>query len=141
MSFERVIKFRPAFDKRHPDASKNYGINGMELQFYLKGPKGAIQFILGTGMQLKHVKKEHELKGYSGGWMAYDIGYHSPVPRYEGQTPMDVNCEWTGDEKCYYDGSSLQADEIAERFIAEGEDYLWPELERQYKMRLEDNED
>jgi hypothetical protein len=58
--FERIVQFLPAFDKRHPDPSKNYGIHGVELRMVLKGPKGAVQFVLFTNWQLLHITRESE---------------------------------------------------------------------------------
>ena len=39
---ERIIKFHQAYDKRHPNPSKNYGIHGVDLVFVLKGELGAV---------------------------------------------------------------------------------------------------
>lgn len=106
MNLERIFLIRPAFDKRDPDPRKDYGIHGAEMLFVLKGEKGAVQFMLYTNWQLPHVSKEHDEKVLA---MANklagrpldqtmlnvmyhplpaDVGYHSPVPMYEGQKPI-----------------------------------------------------
>jgi hypothetical protein len=38
--------------------------------------------------------------------------------------------------KCYYDGSSLRGDDdnIVERFMKEGSDYIWKYLEKEYNI-------
>jgi len=67
MSLTREIKFSPAYDKRDPDPSKNYGIHGVTITFLLKGEKGAVQFVLYTNWHLPHV--DHEIFGDR-----YDVG-------------------------------------------------------------------
>ena len=125
--FEREIAFTPAFDRRDGDPPKNYGVHGVSICFYLKKNNRATQFVLYSGMMLPHVQREHRDSGYSSGWMGADIGYHSPEPTYEGQRAMDGKCSLI-DGPCFYDGSSLNAGPIADRFIAEGESAVWEEL-------------
>ncbi len=129
---EQIVKTSPAFDKRHTDPNKNYGIRSMLIWFILKGDKGAVQFQIDTGLYLPHVAEElwnrsdREYNPFRGdGW---DIGYHSIVPQYEGQTQMD--CEMFG--QCYYDGSSLQASEFFPKFLEGGSDVVWEMLEERY---------
>lgn len=130
---ERRIVITPAFDKRHPDPHKNYGIHNAELHFYLIGPEGVIQFVVSTGWDLPHVAEEFKRKGIapSKAW-GTDIGYHSYVPRYEGQTPLTDSCPLLGGKQCYYDGSTLNAEPIFNRMVAEGHEAVWEELERWY---------
>ncbi len=97
---ERIFEAIPAFDKRNKDPKKNYGIHGVELRFVVKGKKGAVQFVVFTGMHLPNVQEEQDSPdghtGYDGKiWcprkpMAADIGFHSPKPLYEGQEPMGM---------------------------------------------------
>ena len=140
--FKRIIKFTPAFDKRNPDPKKNYGIHGVNLGFYLKGDKGVIQFIIYTNWQLKHVQEEfdektdREFPHLFCHPLPANIGYHSPVPKYENQTILTEECEWTGG-KCYYDESGLNAEPIYWKLVGEGEEVMWKELERYYKIWLE----
>lgn len=134
----KEIKFKPAYDKRDPNPNKNYGIHGVTIYFYLKGERGAVQFAVYTNWQLAHVQKEidarppdprfpymfHEAR-------AWDLGFHSPKPLYEGQTRISDECELiTG--PCYYDGSTLSAEPIFEVLKAEGEVGVWRELEKHY---------
>lgn len=60
--------------------------------------------------------------------MGYDVGYHSPVALYEGQY-CRTDCEFFPNGTCYYDGSSLRADDWARQFVIGGSDWLWPKLE------------
>jgi len=57
MPLERIIQFTPAYDKR-----PKYGIHGVNLRFLLKGPKGAIQFLLFTNWMTPKVREEHRAK-------------------------------------------------------------------------------
>jgi hypothetical protein len=140
---ERRIEIRPAYDRRHPDPKKSYGIHNAELCFYLIGPEGAIQFIVSTGWHLPHVMEEmkakhaHNADTYallSKGW-GTDIGYHARVPQYENQTPISGNCQILGGT-CYYDGSTLNAEPIFNRMVAEGHEAVWEEMEEYYLYRF-----
>lgn len=57
-NLQRIVKFYPAFDKRDPDPSKNYGIGGVSLLMLVKGEKGAAQFTLSTNWHLPHVTED-----------------------------------------------------------------------------------
>lgn len=134
MAFERRIVISGAFDRRHEDPSKNYGIHGMDMRFYLIGPRGAVQFIFYSAQHLRHVADE--LLARAGKYnpfhgMGADVGYHSPTPHYEGQHCHECNLLPGG--QCYYDGSSLAASEFEDTFIAGGSDVVWPMLEQRYK--------
>ena len=129
----RVIEWTPAYDKRHPDPSKNYGISSMTVRFVLIGDEGAVQFVLLTGWHLKHVREEFASRGLTG-VMPSDLGYHSYQPCYEGQQPITEACEYLGGSPCYYDGSALAADRVFEIFLAGGEEALWKELEDYYQQ-------
>lgn len=136
--FERIVKISGAYDKRHPDPSKNYGICGCIIWFILKGPKGAVHFQIGTDWHLPEVQRELMNRFPRDGLVqprGWDVGYHSPKPMYEGQSSLG-SCDILGCE-CYYDGSSLLADEWVPDFIAGGTDWLWPRLEQEYKERFE----
>ena len=132
--FKKEITMSGAFDKRHNDPSKNYGIHCMDLRFVLIGKKGAVQFVVYTGIHLPHVMEELLSKpnGYlSIKPMGADLGYHSKKPMYEDQSKM--NCNYTGLGFCYYDGSTLNADEFMPEFIAGGSDAVWKKLKEYYK--------
>lgn len=144
--FERELKIAEAWDKTDSDPKKNYGIHGMDMRFYLKGPKGVIQFILYTNWHLPHNEKDllrkmdekHEDSHFVHALfcpMPADIGYHSPTPLYEGQTETS-GCHLLEGGKCYYDGSSLYADTIYNIFVAGGDDALWAQLEKEYHERF-----
>lgn len=135
---ERKIEFTPAFDQRNVDSSKNYGIHGVEMRWILKGDQGAVQFVVYTNWHLPHVQQELEAKASTSS-MPYlmfvpqpaNLGYHSPVPMYEGQIKIDDNCPHTGGA-CYYDGSGLQAEEVFRVLVEQGHEAVWNILENRY---------
>jgi hypothetical protein len=134
--FERLVEMTGAFDKRHSNPAKNCGIHGMSLRFVLKGAKGAVQFVVYTPMHLPHVADElwhNKNRKYNPFKpMGIDIGYHSLVPQYEGQTVQQNNCEYCNGKPCYYDGSGLSAEAFMPQFLAEGSEAVWTMLAKRY---------
>ena len=135
---ERIIEFSPAYDKRDPDPTKNYGIHGVSLRMVLKGQRGAVQFLLYTGWQLPHVRDE--FKGTATHVLPADVGYHSPVPLYEGQNKITESCQYLDGQACYYDGSGLAAERFFDVLTQEGDVGVWRELERYYAETFEELE-
>lgn len=131
LTMERIIEFSPAFDKRHKDPSKNYGIHGVEIRFVLKGQRGAVQFLVFSNWYLPNVVEEHKYDQF-GRWqpMGADVGYHSKRPMYDEQHQYD--CPYVEGGKCYYDGSGLAGEEMLRTLIAEGGDAVWKGLETYY---------
>ena len=140
---ERIIRFYPAYDKRHPAPSKNYGIHGVNLLFVLKGKEGAVQFLIFTNWHLSHVQKELDAKldsqfpHLSCHPLPADLGYHSPKPTYDGQTVCFDSCEWLDGQPCYYDGSGLAAEKIYNILVEKGDEAVWKELEKYYSKTFE----
>ena len=144
---ERIVWVSSGFDKRHTDPKKNYGIGACRITFVLKGAEGAVQFMIGTDWYPPVVQRERRQQRHDfdtrfdkikpDGW---DVGYHSPKPMYEGQTPMERSCELVAGGVCYYDGSGLRADDWVEQFILGGTPWLWPQLETEYRVRFLDDE-
>lgn len=137
--YEKLITLGPSYDKRHSDPNKNYGIHSVDLKFVLIGEEGATQFLLFTNWYLPHVKEELLTKTASKRDMELffqplpaDLGYHSKVPHYEGQEPIEQDCEYTNGV-CYYDGSGLSAERIYTILLEEGSEGVWRELEKYYK--------
>ena len=130
---ERIVQFTAAYDKRDPDPKKNYGIHGVNLQMVLRGTRGAVQFVLFTDWHLPHIRKKFEEKGYHPNSLPADVGYHSPVPMYEGQEPITDACEFLDGKPCYYDGSGLAAYDMFDTLTREGDAGVWRELEAYYE--------
>ena len=129
---EQRIEWTPAFDRRHADDSKNYGIGSMSIKFLLKGELGTVQFYILSGWYLRHVRKEYKNHPGFADPMGADVGYHSPKPIYDNQSPSEDSCLYLDGKPCYYDGSGLAADDLFNKFIAEGIDVVWNELEEYY---------
>lgn len=142
--FERIVKLRPAYDKRNPEPKKDYGIHGVDLLFVLKGKKGAVQFLVFTGWHLPKVQKELDEKPFNPKFpylfhkpMPADIGYHSPKPMYEDHKPLTKSCKILDGKPCYYDGSGLQAEKVFEILVREGSEGLWKYLEKYYNATFQ----
>lgn len=136
MAFERIVEGTAAFDKRSSVPGKNYGIHGFEFRFLVKNDRGAVQFLLYTNWHLPHVQNELDQRPEDPKWRHLschptpaDLGYHSPVPHYEGQASMGP-CPYLDGEPCFYDGSSLNAEKPYEILVAQGLDAMWAYLER-----------
>lgn len=150
---ERITEFSPAFDKRHPDPKKNYGIHSVECRMILKGKKGAVQFLFFTGMLLPETidsyiregKADYKLTSYGHHFlnkpMGADVGVHSREPLYEGQESFRKDCPYLDGANCYFDGSGLRAEKWFDIFLREGSDKIWEMLEEDYKSRFENSND
>jgi len=142
---ERITELTPAYDKR----AEGKGQHCVELLMLLKGDKGVVQFRLFTGWDAGSICKPADYN-----WktcrvntnseisslfpMPADLGYHSPTPRYEGQTSMGT-CRYLDGKPCYYDGSSLEAYRIYSILVHEGSEAVWKELEKYYKELFEED--
>jgi len=140
MTFERIIKIRPAYDKRDPDPRKDYGIHGCDLVMVLKGDAGAVSFILFTKWYLPHVTNELAHRSTNSPEnikclftpLPAGLDYHSPYPMYENQSLSTNECEYLDGKPCYCDGSFLAADEVFEILLREGSDGVWAYLKNCY---------
>jgi hypothetical protein len=143
--FERRVVFMPAFDRRHEDPSRNYGIHGVECHFYLIGEQAATQFVIYTNWQLPEVTEDLDRRPVDLRSphllcrpMAVDLGYHRLTPAYEGQKSTFDSCEFLGGRPCYYDGSMSMAKDVFEKLLREGDAAVWRELERFYRRDILD---
>lgn len=137
ITFERIVQMEPAYDKRSSDPKKNYGIHGVNLRMVLKGPLGAVQFVLFTNWQLPHVTQETIRKAQHDSSpvalkcfflpMPADLGYHWKTRHYESQYSHE-SCEYCDGQPCYYDGSTLNAERIYEALLKGGSEAVWLEL-------------
>lgn len=142
MNLVREFVISAAYDKR-----PKYGQHCVDFTFFVKGPEGAVQFRLFTGWYLSLIPKPdapwQELcktlhLGENDSPMPADLGYHSPHPRYEGQTSM--SCTLLPSGECYYDGSSLNAYKIFSTMVHEGGEAMWAELEKYYASTFLESE-
>ncbi len=135
-TFKKTIRVFPAWDKRHPEPSKNYGIGCCHISFVLKGDNGAIHFDVFSGWYLPQQVSEHGQKQWKD-WQpsGAQISYHSYIPRYEGQSSSG-ECDWLDGKKCYSDTSFCYADEVFAALVSGGDEAMWKELEEFYNDNL-----
>ena len=124
-SYEHIVSFMPGFkcerfiaDRNDPG---NHGVTSAEIIFLVQNALGAVQFQILSGWYPDWRKDKF-------GALPADLGYHSPTPRYEGQAVTPGDCRWLG-KNCYYDGSTLNAEEPFDILIMKGESALWKYLE------------
>ncbi len=142
--FEHRIEMSGGFDLRRPQPSKDYGIGSVRIWFYVIGPKGAVQWQIGTDWYPPSARAHLKEMGWPSEYdcrdamrpKGWDLGYHAKEPQYEDQSPMTYECQVVGG-KCYYDGSGLNADLLIEGFISGGTEWLWPQLEEYYACVFE----
>lgn len=134
--FKREVIFFPAFDKRDPNPSKNYGIGNANVLFVLKGKKGAVTFEVSSGWYLPQQVAEHGQKPWSQ-WQpsGSSIAYHSRKKRYEEQH-FRTDCAFVGGKRCYSDASYCYADDIFKILVAERSEPMWRKLEEFYQSSL-----
>lgn len=139
---KRDIVFEPAYDKRNADAKKNYGIHGVNMCWYLKGELGTVQFLVYTNWHLPHVQDEIDAKAepeyarfkhYNHKPQPADVGYHSPKPMYDDDTPVLESCDALDGRPCYYGGSGLHAQHVFGVLLKEGDKAVWKHLEDYYE--------
>ena len=125
--------------------SNSHGKHGIEIVFYVHGEQGVVQFKLSTnwvpyksiasniGYRAVHIDKSiADLYP-----MPTDLGFHSRKPMYEGHTSMN-KCNLLDGNKCYYDGSSLNANDAFYVLVNCGEEELWRFLEQYYRSVFEE---
>lgn len=139
---ERITEWEAAWDKSDPDPSKDYGIHGVECRWVVKGPRGAIQFLIYTNWMLPHVWEAQDKRGLDRNFphllcrpMGADFGYHSRTPSYEGQEPIrieDGGCPYLDGASCYYDGSGVRGQQTLQLLIEKGGEAVWASMEEEY---------
>ena|SRR3990167_4925206 len=134
--FEHIISFSPGHlcerflaDRNDPH---NHGKACVDLLFLVKNKLGAVQFTLLSGWYPEWKKYRYE-DSSPFSVLPSDLGYHSPKPMYESQSPMG-ECSWVEGGQCYYDGSSLNAEKPFDILIMQGETALWRFLEDYHRQ-------
>ena len=127
-----VVRVVSTWQKGHPEWECWIDWEGearARVAFYLrsatKPERGVVQFVMWVA-----VAPELGLMTFDGRPMfpmALDLGYHSPTPAWEGQEPMDEECELLGG-RCFYDGSGLNAENLLGVLRTEGADAVWATL-------------
>lgn len=148
-NLKRSIKFYPAWDKRNPDPKKDYGIHGVEIQFWLTGPKGGISWGIYTDWLLDSVLKDKKWPGFKDTTyrkdgtrsfpMGVELAYHSPKPTNKWQKEKDgtLGCQLLPKgKKCWGDAGFIAGGDLMKVLIEKGEEAVWKEMESWYKNYL-----
>jgi len=134
----QIVKMKMPFDKRSSDPKKDYGIHSMDIFFITGKDDNYVQFFLNIPWYLDHVAHNlltRDRLDLSFLGQGYDVGYHAKHPQYDGQSPMDCDLISTG--KCYYDGSSLQAEKWYQDVLQFNNlDEIWPKLQAEWISRF-----
>lgn len=118
-----------------PGGGGSHGVHGLQIRWLTIGPKGAVQFLLGTRWLPQFVEpnairhREFRVDGLRP--LAMDLGYHSLTPRYEGEV-QNGPCDYLGGAACFYDGSGLNADDAFYALVNGGGTGLWAFLDAYY---------
>jgi len=90
-----------------------------------------VHFVFGTGWVSKNqvIPKSYPI--------AWNIGYHHPIPTFEGELPFDKSCPYLDGKPCYYNWSDTKADAMLELLISEGSEGVWKQLEAEYEAVFE----
>lgn len=136
MNFTREVKFVKAFDRRHDESGKNYGVHGLHIWFNLRctDTGEGLTFSIATNWQLPHVQAETDARpgpDFSP-WL-----FHKPQPfgvdihRKTGSGYEQPDCNITGG-KCFSDGSAMLGEDFFNTLVEGGDEALWARMEQQY---------
>jgi hypothetical protein len=149
---EHVVKFEKGYDcinfecisdskNCKPGSGGSHGSHGLSIRFVVKGEEGAVQFLLYTGWLPQHSLCSFGFRDcdFSGSYsfLPADLGYHSKTPKYKDQM-MFKNCPYCDGELCYYDGSSLNANDAMYTLVNGGDEALWEFLDQFYYCIFKD---
>lgn len=135
------IRFKCINDSERcfPGSGGSHGVHGLNITFISKGSDGAVQFVLYTGWLPFYQKADNIGSRYydiKASAMPADLGYHSKVPMYEGQSKVGESCEYCDGAPCYYDGSGLAAYDAFYTLVNGGDVALWKYLDKYYNARF-----
>ena len=150
-SYKHIVTFEAGFDCKKfqchwdsPNCSPNsggfHGVHGLEIRFICIGQDGAVHFLLSTGWLPQAVEpspvgvralERNRMGGIS--VLPMDLGYHSKTPQYDGQKICQKHCQYLNGRSCYYDGSSLNANDAFYALVNGGEKGIWKFLDEYYE--------
>ena len=135
--FERGMQVSLPFNRQHTDPKQNYGIGGISLRFYYREiiTGRTIQFYMHDSWSYFAKSRVRPFEQYSGA----DVGYHDTGPHYQNHEPME--CDIVKGGECYYDGSSVQAEEWLDHFSETNFTDLWQRLRQRWFDTFEERDD
>lgn len=147
----RTIIGRPAYEKRHDDPARNYGIGGLALHFALIGPEGAVSLEVLTGWFLPHVRErlrretDHAPHFASGNPArcafeptAGPMCSHDHRRRHNHYAAEPDDCDLLPGGKCWGDHGYLAGDQLLEALIAGGEPGLRDAMRGWYDAMIDE---
>jgi hypothetical protein len=139
-TWERRVEATAAFDKRHPNPSKNYGIHGVEFRFSLIGETIAVSFGVSTGWHLPSVvgvegetmhdyrRALHEFDHPGLHPMPMSLNFHIAEPLAYMPEEEARPCDLLPGGKCWGDVSFLGADRPFFALVEGGLEGMWERL-------------
>lgn len=120
--FETAVVFEPGYN----DRGGEYSVHGMDFRFLLRGPRGAVGFMMSTGW----VPGERGVNPMVAGLfpMGMDVSYHAHSPQREGHERATEKCPYLDGQSCFSDGSFMAAEPVLEAFITRGDAAVWEAL-------------
>jgi hypothetical protein len=130
--FERFVRAVPA----HDDLRGGSGVHGLDLNFELRGPLGAVSLNVFTGWCAppKNEVLNPDVESLHSP-IAVGIAIHHPT-RVEGLLESDV-CEVLGGSRCWVDIASLQGRQVFQALVRDGHEAMWQRLEETYARNFE----
>lgn len=126
-----------------PGKGGSHGLHGMHVEMGVVGRHGAIVFSFCLIGMIPGRMKDGRFQSNSldESVVAWDLGFHANHPVYDKtDKPLTDDCEWTGGGKCWYDGSTLNAEPVLGLLAEQGEEPVWEFLEGVYSNRFESGE-
>lgn len=153
MSERRIEILRPAYEKRHDDPARDYGIGAVRMRFSHVTDHVAVSLTVNTGWYLPHVRerlrREHPHRKYGsiiipslgptrfdedwmpccfeGEGMAMVIHTDRRTSDWQADQPPD-KCDVLPGGECWGDVGFMAAEELFEVLVAGGEDALFSAL-------------
>ncbi len=147
MNLTHLVEFKSGHDcinfecvsdsKRcYPGSGGSHGKHGLEIEFIVKGEQGAVTFLLYTGwfpQQIPEKTKGNSIVAWGKSTvLPVNLGYHSKTHQYDRQEPTSQSCELCDKQVCFYDGSTLNAQDAMYALVNGGDVKLWEFLESYY---------
>lgn len=113
----------------------------MRVRFLLSGPLGTVQFLYETHNALELRSSQGRPWNLVREPEGIDLGFHAASPREWQREEDRFDCDVLEQGFCWFDGSTLQAEQLAARFHERGDAVVWETLQDRYEIWLEGRDD
>lgn len=120
--FQTAVVFEPGYN----DRGGNYGVHGMDFRFLLRGPRGAVGFLMSSGWVPGEKGVNPTVSTLFP--MGMDISYHAHSPQREDHEQASAKCPYLDGQTCFSDGAFMAAEPVLEAFIVRGDAVIWEAL-------------